>query len=585
MSVQPRPYQQQAGEAVAALDQEGLRKVLLVKATGLGKTVFAATLNRFIPQTGTTLFLAHREELVAQAAETFRWANPSLQVQIEMADRHAFAGVPFLIGSVQTLGRKGSKRLAKHLGHITQVIVDEAHHVTEASQYDRILRPIGLGHGMDVPQGKHLLGLTATPNRHDGLGLHWHFDDIVPNESVEPPERGWDLLWGIDNGYLVPIIGEAIETETDLSGVLFRGGDFAPSELSERVNNDERNVLVLKTYIERHWGQKALAFCVDIEHATRMAYQAKYLGIKAAAVHSDTKKHPMDNTTRKTIIRGFREGRIDLLCNVGIATEGFDVRDIKVILLTRPTESLPLYTQMIGRGTRPVINPVGATAEERREEIAKSDKSSIYVYDFTDKAGKHQPIVLPSLFGLEREFKYSGMKIHEIVKIVEEEAKKRPSIPIFRAKSLEEVEAMSHRLSILNVPEPSTDAKMAMKWWKMGGGRYHLFMPATDKAPTGEIIVHRDRLGRCATYLHEGTTSKKGKVYTNLQQAIAESEKYARLTRMDALELMLRKSGWHRLPATKNQKRLLYKLRVEGDIEGLSRGRASELIDYALNAI
>ena len=208
-----RPYQQEAIEAVESAVERGVRRPLLVLATGLGKTIcFASLIAR---RGGSALVLAHRDELLRQAAEKIRMAHPELGMAVGFVagsknDVHA----PIVVGSVQTLTREN--RLAQLPGEFTTVVIDEGHHAASRS-YGRILEHLS--------RSPLVLGVTATPARSDGgLGQVW--DEIVYQYGV---------LDGIRNGYLADVCGIRVGLETRLDEVRQSGGDFDHDQLGKAL--------------------------------------------------------------------------------------------------------------------------------------------------------------------------------------------------------------------------------------------------------------------------------------------------------------------------------------------------------------
>ena len=200
------------------------------------------------------------------------------------------------------------------------LICDEAHHAV-APTYRNVFSHFGLPDNKDLL----LVGFTATPRRGDHVGLEEVFDDIVYHRSIQEMIR---------ERYLCPITGYRIYTETDLSGVHTRMGDFVQRELSGAVNNSARNALVVKNYLERVPGKKALVFAVDVQHAHDLAERFQDVSVPCAAITGE-----MPSGQRRDILEAFREGRLRVLTNCQVLTEGFDRPDIEAILLARPTTS------------------------------------------------------------------------------------------------------------------------------------------------------------------------------------------------------------------------------------------------------
>jgi ATP-dependent helicase IRC3 len=238
-----RDYQRECLKAVYENYRTGIRRQVVSLPTGSGKTVIFSELPRYLKMKKKMLVLAHRSELLEQARDKIRQANPDLRVEIEQAGRVAGPESQVVVASVPTLGRENSKRLRRlDSEDFYIIVVDEAHHST-AKTYVRVLKHFGV---FEKTGRKLLVGFTATPKRGDGKGLDAVFQEIVFSRTL--PEM-------IDAGYLSPVAGYRVETDVDLSRVKVRMGDFVASQLSAAVNIEQRNELVVKVYssfTERH---------------------------------------------------------------------------------------------------------------------------------------------------------------------------------------------------------------------------------------------------------------------------------------------------------------------------------------------
>lgn len=297
-----RPYQR---ECIEALPQRGA--FLVHMATGLGKTVTFSQ----IPRQGRMLILSHREELVYQPRKYF-----SCSYGVEQAGNKS-NGEEVVSASVQSLVR----RLKKFDEDAFDVIItDEAHHATACS-YMKIY---------DHFKPRLHLGFTATPNRHDGVGLEHVYEDIVF-------ER--DLEWGIKNGFLSPIRCLRADIDYDLRGVAIRMGDYAPSELEAAMNIEAANKAIADTYQKYAAGQ-TLIFACSVAHAKAIAKEIP----GAVAV--------VGGEEREETLAAFSSGALKVLVNCMVFTEGTDLPNIETVIIARPTKNISLYTQMVGRGTR-----------------------------------------------------------------------------------------------------------------------------------------------------------------------------------------------------------------------------------------
>ncbi len=360
-----RYYQQ---EAVAAVFKawETHRRVLLNMATGTGKTVVFAEIARDFH--GRVLVLAHRDELISQTLDTLVETTGE-RIGLEQAGFRS-EKERIVVGSVQTVHRKDRYERMQQLGGFDLVICDELHHYV-AKTYKR---------AVDAFPEACVLGVTATPDRGDGKAL---------GKIIDVCAYRFDILAGIDAGFLVPLEGAHVTVEAiDLRNVRTVAGDLNRSQLDDEVCKGVEGIV--KATLDNWPDRKAIAFWPKKRSARLACERFNFYrpGI-AAVVDDDT---PRDER-RETIARCLR-GDVQILCNVLIATEGFDWPAASLIINARPTKSRALYTQMIGRGTRVLPGVVDRhkgkeAAGERRSAIADSDKTKCVIADFVGNAGKH----------------------------------------------------------------------------------------------------------------------------------------------------------------------------------------------------
>jgi len=351
-----RDYQEEALSAVEQALDRGVRRQVLNLATGLGKTICFAELIR--RRGGTALVLAHRDELITQAVEKICLVHPLMNIGVVKAEVNE-ADADVVVASVQSLHERRLKQW--EADRFETVIIDECHHAT-APSYRRII---------DYLQPELLLGVTATPYRGDRLTLAGVFDEIV---------YSYGILEGIRNGYLVDIEAYRIQTDVDLDGVRTRAGDFHAGELSRAINNEGRNAAIVQAYRQYADGKKTIAFTVDVEHARLLAEAFQHAGIPAAHVHGG-----MPKEERKAVLEGLRTGEIRVVCNCNVLTEGFDEPSVEAVILARPTKSLSLFTQAVGRGTR--LHP---------------GKEKLLLLDVADNTKRHRVVSVHELVGLKK---------------------------------------------------------------------------------------------------------------------------------------------------------------------------------------
>ena len=335
VEIRLEPFQERLLEQIALARAQGHHRNMLVAATGTGKTVMAAVdyarLRSQLPR-ARLLFIAHREEILEQSRRIFAHAIRDASFgelwvggQRPRAFEHVFA-------SIQSLDSNRLRHL--HPAHFDVVIVDEFHHAA-ATSYERVLgtlRPV------------ELLGLTATPERSDGLSvLHW-FDGRIAAEL-----RLWDA---IDQHRLTPFAYFGIADELDLSQVPWRRGTgYDVDGLTQLITATDvwaRRVLHrLTEHVGRTNAMRALGFCVSVQHARYMARVFTEHGVRAVAVWGDT---PDDE--RRQALRDLADARVNAVFSVDLFNEGVDVPSVDTLLMLRPTDSPVLFLQQLGRGLR-----------------------------------------------------------------------------------------------------------------------------------------------------------------------------------------------------------------------------------------
>lgn len=356
LEVRPFPHQEQILEALQAeREVHDRHRNLVVAATGTGKTVVAALDYRRLAQDAhprpSLLFVAHRKEILDQSLRTYRevLADGSfgeLYVAGQQPEhwRHVFA-------SIQALSAYGVDRIPTD--HFDVVVVDEFHHA-EASTYRRLL---------DHLRPAELLGLTATPERADGVDVRSFFDGRTAFEL-----RLWDAL---TDDLLVPFHYFGVADNTDLSGVEWKRGTYDVAGL-DRVytGNDARAAKVLTELRDKVADvrqMRALGFCVSVAHAAYMARVFSEAGIPAQAVSGST---PLDQ--REAAIAALRARELKVLFAADLFNEGVDLPEVDTVLFLRPTQSATIFLQQLGRGLRrspdkAVLTALDFIGQHRRE--------------------------------------------------------------------------------------------------------------------------------------------------------------------------------------------------------------------------
>lgn len=382
-----RDYQQGAIDAVTSQKAQGINRALVVLPTGTGKTVVFTALAR--QMNVKTLILVHRDELVDQTIDKFHMLWPEATVGIVKARANQVLS-QVIVASVQTLAREERRVQLPPFG---LVIVDEAHHSVSPS-YRQILKDVGCFNPINGPL---LVGVTATPERSDKVGLQAVFQKIVFHRS---------LAEMIKKGYLADLVGKAIRAKFDLSRVKVVAGDYDEGELSKVINTPAFNKLVVDAFIREARDRQALVFACSVAHAKDLAEMFNKAGIKAAYVAGEPHMKLED---RRKILADFRKKQIQVVVSCALLTEGYDEPSVSAIVMARPTKSQGLYIQSVGRGTR--LYP---------------GKSDCLVLDFV---GAHEQslVTLPALFGASaKDFAQKGGSVARATNVGVPTTNKKP---------------------------------------------------------------------------------------------------------------------------------------------------------------
>lgn len=318
-----RPYQLAAKAAVFE-QWESVDKTLLVLPTGTGKTiVFSAVTEECVRQGKRVLILAHRGELLAQAADKL-YKTTGLKSAVEKAEQSCLGSFyRVTVGSVQTLMRE--KRLKGFAAnYFDTIIIDEAHHAISES-YQNVLR--------HFPAAK-VLGVTATPDRGDMKDLGSVFESLAYE---------YTLPQAIKEGYLSPIKAVTIPLTLDISGVATQAGDFKASDIDTALDPYLYQIAdeMLKYCAER----KTVVFLPLVKTSQKFRDILNERGFMAAEVNGESEE-------RAEILEAFDKGEYNVLCNSMLLTEGWDCPSVDCVVVLRPTKVRGLYCQMVGRGTR-----------------------------------------------------------------------------------------------------------------------------------------------------------------------------------------------------------------------------------------
>lgn len=585
-----REYQEECIQAVLSHLDQGHKRMGVSLATGSGKTVstfmasiiiflysshlqviFTQLIDRVQPHTEVatqTLILAHRQELVEQAARHCQSAYPDKRIEIEMGKMHASGYADITVASIQSIG-SGNRIEKFDPTRFKLILVDEAHHIV-APQYLRTLAHFGLSEKRESSPA--LVGVSATLSRTDGLRLGAALDEIVYHK---------DYIDMIEDKWLSGVLFTTVQSKADVSSVR-KGpnGDFQTGELSQVVNTDQINELTVRSWFAKGKGRKStIVFCVDLAHVGGLTNKFREYGVDAQFVTGDTPK-----IERSARLDAFRNGEFPVLINCGVFTEGTDIPNIDCVLLARPTKSRNLLVQMIGRGMR--LHP---------------GKENCHIIDMVATLSTGI-VTTPTLFGLDPselvdEANPDDMKSLKERKEEEEERKRKAAdvvakAPPTSASSNIRTVSFTDYDSVYDLIEDTSGERhirtiSSFAWVCVGANKYVLSDSTgchikIESSPEGMFIVTE-------TVALATLRSIKGKspfakprqlvVTETMLDAVHAADTYA--AKKYPLQFINRRVSWRDRPATEGQLMFLNKLRPQDDqltSADLTKGKAGDMI-------
>lgn len=577
-----RPYQREQHEAILRDQETGLNRLLVQSATGTGKTVMVSQLwsrlwpwMRKVRERPKAMVITHREEIIDQIAESFILENPELLVGVEQGDRLASMQCDVIVASIQTLSSRKYKRLQRFISRsdFQLVVVDEAHHAP-AESYRGTLHRLGFlpSEELETPEvlkewddialkDRLLLGVTATPNRSDAIGLECIFQKL---------SHSYPLRTAIRDGWLAPIMAWAIQTEASLDGVKMQRGDFNQRELSLAINREERNRLAVASWEKYAKGLPTIAFTVDVEHAQALADTFNRVGHRAVAVSGET-----DKDVRRSIKQTFERGDIDVVCNCAVYTEGTDMPWVSCILHARPTSSSTLYEQMTGRGLR-----------------LYKGKEHCIVIDMVDNCKRNTLQAAPQLYGLPPGIISNGTRVDEDAEAYEEMVEMfggfggEGLLQNGRRMTVDDIRVIAEKVDVWAIPNLPADVQKVSRltWTPAGPNAFRIrypWMGGYEQIDIRTDLMDKWEVSTRFTGPDAGVSPGIAGEFATKAEAIVVAEQFIRRDRPKVIKLRDREAAWRQGKPSLGQLSRLRELKVKFN-KKLTMGQASDLIDYAM---
>jgi DNA repair protein RadD len=343
------PYQLDAIERIKGEISRG-RRPLLVAPTGSGKTLIAAELiDQAVARGEPVVFVDHRRELTEQTSQ--KLYDVGCRHGIIQAGFPARPGEKVQVCSIQTLHARAVRSRTISMPPAGLLIIDEAHHV-RAGTYMRLIRA--------YPDAA-IVGLTATPCRGDGRGLGNAFQTLIECPGVAELTK---------LGYLVPVNIFA-PVRPNLSGIRVERGDYVESQLAQRMNTAPLVGDIVDHWLRLGEHRRTVVFTVNVAHSVHVRDEFRRSGIIAEHIDGST---PLEE--RKTILASLKSGLVEIVCNCAVLTEGWDRPEASCLVLARPTKSLGLYRQMVGRILRP--------ADGKTDALILDHSGAVFQHGFPD---------------------------------------------------------------------------------------------------------------------------------------------------------------------------------------------------------
>jgi len=483
---------------------------------------------------------------------------------LEVEGLHTYIANGFAVSNCHHAAAASYRTALVHLGFLPPADASDSTEIEAVEHDDVAVMTKALENWeLTAPKDQLLIGVTATPNRSDAIGLGCVFQSIT---------YSYDLKKAIDDGYLVPITPWVIESKTSLDDVRTSHGDFNQKDLAEAVNQEIRNRLAVAGWREHADGLSTIAFTVDVAHAHALAAEFRAAGVAAVAISGET---PKDE--RRDALRRYTAGEITVLSNCAVFLEGVDLPRTACVLMARPTQSATLYEQAVGRGLR-----------------QHPGKTACVVIDLVDVCRRHSLQTAPVLYGLPPGLIPKGQTLtqldHDLAAFLALNPRFDLDATLKRGRfTLEQLAAVATRIDVWQVqPLGTFGVGLTLDWIRTSEEVFRLQYPWGDGAETLQIA--KDLIGTWEISLTLRPSGGGGiagvrqrTLAANIETADAAAvlaEAFISQERRQVVALKDKEAPWKARPASEKQLALLRRLGV-AHTPKMTMGQASNLIDLA----
>jgi superfamily II DNA or RNA helicase len=570
----PRYFQRECVASNLSAIDNGFQRMLNVLATGMGKTNVITWQMEAFCQRGLKkqMAMAHREELLGQLSARVASLCPDFYVTQEGAGEKADPAADICVASVQSVGRLDNRCIEIFKPEV--IFTDEAHR-SAAPTYQCAYEKAGV-----YSNQCYSIGMTATPHRMDNQPVFGH-SDLTPYQIVSYSKT---LTQAIREGWLCDIRGYRCKSSVDISKIASDFGDYDAKELNDAINVEARNILAFNQWREVADGKLTIVFCVSVEHAKSVTTTFTSRGVNARYVEG--KMHRED---RKDVIEMFKDGKLTVLVNVDIATEGLDVPKAECVLILRPTKSFALYTQMIGRVARTLPGiidgfPEQDQAEERISRILSSEKPSGIVIEIVDKSDDAVQRMLPSIassLGLPPRMNMEGKTSTEVAESLEKIDKSQLAVLMLRDVDFSDLSTELKSVSImdeLRVAE-NVPGRPSLSWINLSGDNRSIYISCGNGR---DATLKEDALGNWTLTMRSKDKIHEFEAGAHYDTALGRSEATIKKLWPDAVRIVTRARKGLESEASPAQRRLVKLLDPNIDqsvLLSLTKLEASNVID------